>query len=759
MTLRLYPLPSLYDPDVASVTAATPVNVSSFYLRRTFNVPWSAIPTTFIFETDRPTEPHTFTINKTEELTFIPGTASSSLQLQLKQGANQIDIRVPAFANRGNWLAGVLYRRYDAVGYEGTYWVCLQDNVGVTPEEGTFWSLSATFSGEPETTFVTVSATGIQTWLQALGREVYLSGGKRIREIEDQILSPWSTRLSSHLLPFGDLFLPARMPKIHQTKLAIATIMGRRLGYGDGVINIATSASYSTPWVTKPRNSEFDVPGLDVDYAYITTFPTTGEDRGRLLDIWSPNRCLASKLALSQLALTVGANDVSEPKPLQLLEFNDYQVRLKISGGPEEVHVIDPMSADCADIEFSTDCAGELRTFVDFEGVLDVFMTTPQLPFDMAVENPLMFGFWDEGNSMDMSQGSGSPGLGAGDDVFDTVDSDDPFGTGFLGVSLSRRFDAPMCLDTRLQRGQRMVKFVPPVLDNRLTPIPDLDQAGTSLVVINTADGAPSATAGTSVVWAVSPQTFIYQGDYARLENPDEELQIVKAFPVFDPLNILKNADLTVTVTGTLITITAPIGFFEPRHAGMGIQIGSELASISNVTVTPIDSTATIAGNPSITAGLYSVNVYLPKRDPRVTNGAPFAGDRLFEVEFATPLPSDLLDETALDLRHAPLVVGTFPSGSSVIRVASDIVPLMNDRIFFDGTTFRTLVLIDDTGLRHHTTGFKLYDIMLDDATSAPLTDDQALLAIVHNACWLGDPVTPLRLLSLSLPSFISVGP
>jgi hypothetical protein len=759
MTLRLYPLPSLYDPDVAAVTASTPVDVSGFYVRRTFNVPWSALPTTFIFETDRPADPHTFTINRTEEITFIPGVAVASVQLQLKQGANRIDINVPAFANRGLWTQTTLYRRYDSVGHDGTYWVCLQENVGVEPEEGAFWTLTATFSGEPETTLVTVAATGVQTWLQSLGREVYLSGGKRIREVEAQLLSPWSTRLSSHFLPFTDLFLPARMPKIHQTKLAIATIMGGRLGYGDGVLNIASSVSYSTPWVTKARNSEFDVPGLDVDYSYVTTFPTTGEDKGRVLDIWSPNRCLASKLALSQLTLTVGANDVPEPRPLQLVGFDDYQVQLKVGGGPTEVHVIDPLSAECADIEFSTDCAGSVTTFVEFDGVLDIFMTTPQLPFDMAVENPLMFGFWDEGNAMDMSQGSGSPGLGAGDDVFDTVDPDDPFGTGFLGVSLSRRFDAPMCLDTRLQIGQRMVKFVPPVTDNRLTPIPDLTQAGTPLTVLTSPSGAPPATTGTSTIWAVSPQTFIYQGDYVRLENPDEELKIDKAFPVFDALNILKNDNLTVVITGTKVTITGPLGFFEPRHEGMGIQVGSEFACISAVEISVLNATATLAGNASITAGLYSVNVYLPVRDPRVVNGAPFAGDRLFQIEFASTLPADLLDETVLDQRHAPLVVGDYLAGVSVIQLASDVVPRPNDRVFFDDSTFRTLVLINDTGLRHHTTGFKIYEVMFDAVIPAAVVDDQPLRAVVHNACWLGDPVTPLRLFSFSSPSFIVVIP
>jgi hypothetical protein len=128
-------------------------------------------------------------------------------------------------------------------------------------------------------------------------------------------------------------------------------------------------------------------------------------------------------------------------------------------------------------------------------------------------------------------------------------------------------------------------------------------------------------------------------------------------------------------------------------------------------------------------------------------------------AEFASTLPADLLDETVLDQRHAPLVVGDYLAGVSVIQLASDVVPQPNDRVFFDDSTFRTLILISDTGLRHHTTGFKIYEVMFDDVIPAAVVDDQPLRAVVHNACWLGDPVTPLRLFSFSSPSFIVVIP
>ena len=760
MTLRLYPLPSLYDTDVASVRAATPVDVSGFYLKRTFSVPWSALPTTFVFETDRPTDPHTFTINRTEQMTIVPGAATTSLQLQLKQGANSIDIETPAFSQRGLWSATSLYRRFDSVGYDGTAWVCLQENVGVTPEENAFWSLSATFSGEREVTSISVASTGIETWFRALGREVYLSAGKRQQEVISQLFSPWTTRISSHFISFSDLFLPARMPKLQQTRMAIITSIGRRLGYGDGVIQMASAVSYSTPWVTKPRNSEFDVPGLDYDYPYVSTSPTTAENKGRLLDIWSPNQCLATKLAVTQLALAIGSNDTPEPRPIRLVGFDDYQVFLSVNGGPTEVHYINPSAPECADIEFSTDCAGELRTFVDFEGVYDIFMNTPQLPFDMVVETPLLFGFWDEGNNLDMSEGSGSPGLGGGDDIFDTVDDDDPFGTGFAGISLSRRFDAPMCLDTRLQRGQRMVKYIPPVGGPfTLTPPPDLGQAGTPLKVDTVSVGAPPATIGTTTLWASSQQNFIYQGDYVRVESPDQELQVVSAWPVFDPVTsyILRDGAATVSTSAGEILVNVPVaGFFEQRYIGMGLRfIAGVITEYASIVRLVSDQTVVVAGNLSVPIGACDVVVYQPKRDPTVTNGAPFAGNRLYQVELSGPLPASLPDLSILDLRHAPLVQGAFPIGSSVIRIASDVVPLPMDKLFFTDSVSDVMLMATDTGLVHNTTGFKVYDVFLEVGTLSNLVDNQPLYAMVHNQCWLGDPVTPLRVLTLAPSGFI----
>lgn len=754
MTLRLYPLPSLYDDAVARVRAATPVDTSSFYLKKPYNVPWSVLPTTFVLETEYPGDPHTFTINRTEQFTIIPGSSPTSISLTLSQGANRIEIETPTFASKGLWREGSFYQRYDAVGYDGTVWICLQPNVGVRPESGPFWELAASLSGTRETVTYTVASTGVQTWFQALGREVYLSAEKRLIDVQNQMLSPWTTRVAAHFLPFTELFIPARMPKIHQTRLAICVSMGQRLGFGDGVIGMATAVSYSTPYVTKAEESEFNTPGMYPDYPYVSTNPTTGELRGRLLDIWSPNQCLASKLALTQLSLAVGSNDTPEPKPLELLDVDDYQALVSVNGGLPEVHSFNPSSAECANVEFDTNCLGDLRVFAKFEGVLDVFMNTPQLPFDTVVEQPLLFGFWDEGNTLDMSAGSGDPGLGGGDERFDTVDQDDPFGSGFAGVPLSRRFDAPMCLDSRIQLGHRMVRHTSPVLSTGgLTPSSE-SPAGTPLVIDLTTPGAPGPIVGATRFWATSPLNFIYQGDFIRVENPDADIQISGAWPVFDPLNIRKEISVTVTTLVGEVRVSSAGNDFSKLSEGWGVELSfgsmAYYASIARV----INSTeALLAGNGAIPDGSYTARLYLPMRDPHAV-GPVGSGHRLYDIQLATGLPGVLLDDVHVDHRHAPRAFGNHIAGSEVIKLASDQRVTPGDRLYFDSSAWATVVIATESGA-HPTTGYKVYDVLLDQPISAPLTVDQALFAVTTDACWLGDPVTVLKLITVLPEDFV----
>jgi len=712
MTLRLYPQPGLFDPNVEDVRNATPVPVSSFYVRRPYYVAWSAEPSVFILETDEPDQPHEFTINRTSSTSFVPGESKYTVYLQLTKGANRIEVTTPT-----------------------------------------------------QKTVVTVAATAIESWFRTLGREVYLAVGKRQTDIENNLNTPWTTRISAHLIPYADLFLPARMPKIQQTRLALMTSMGERLGHGDGVRQVASAVSYSTPPVSRLHLSEFNEPGRTDFYPYVTTRPLRGDALGRVLDLWYPNHCLAAHQALFQMVLAMGGEDVPAPKPLSLVSKDDRQILLRYNGEGTEVHYIDPLSPECNDIEFNTSCDGDVRTWAQVISSLDIVMNSPQLPFDEVVESPLNFGFYDEGSFFDGSDGSGATGLGGGDDTHDTVDPDDPFGTGFAGFSLSRRFDAPACLDTSLQRGQRLVKFVAPLTSTTsLTPEPPILEG--IAITVDADAGAPAPASGNTTLWATSAKNFMYEGDWIRFESPDTELQVVSAWPVLDDVAQIIKSDATVTfaLSGTEKVLTGPLGFFTQIHKSMGVQVdATDLFSIVKVSDDGINSFATIAGNPVIpAAGPFIANVYRPLKD-RLDTSEPvgsvltaLAGRNTYEIELSGPLLETLVTGDVVSYRAAPRSSGATGLASPTLSVMSDLLPLPGDLLYFDSSTsvFITSAIASGT---HHTTGFTIYDIELDGVTPASYSDNDPLYVFRSDACWPnGDPVTPLRLLSLKPGAYLT---
>lgn len=713
MVLRLYPQPSLFDENVELVRNSTPVPVSAFYLRRPYYVPWSADPTVFILETDEPSSTHEFLINRDERIVTVPGEAKHTVLLPLRKGANRIEITTPT-----------------------------------------------------KSIYITVAATAVESWFSALGREYYVSVGQRLEDVQNHFATPWTTRISAHLVPHNDLFLPARMPKVHQTRLSVLASVGQRLGYGDGVRTVASSVSYSTPPVAKTTDSEFCVPGQDQLYPYVTTYPTTGETKGKILDLWTPNTCLAAHQALFSLSLSMGGEDVPDPKPLELLNKDDRQLILRFGGGDREVHLIDPSLPECDDIEFGTSCDSSVRVFGEVASRLDILMASPQLPFDEVVELPINFGFYDLGNFFDGVTGPG-PGLG-GDDAHDTVDLDDPFGTGFENFSLSRRFDHPGCLDTRLQVGQRMAKFTAPIISTSppaLTPVPPVVEG--NLLTIDAEAGAPAPLTGNSVVWAVSNRTYMYEGDHLRFEDPDLEVQVVSAWPVLDSTDQIIASDATITfaLVGTQKVLTGPTGFFTKLHEGYGVRVdGTDLFSVVSTSDDGLNSFAVISGNPAVpAAGPFIANVYNPLRDRQDTSEPidsvlqGVAGSATYEITLSSPLIADLTTGYQLSYRVAPRCVGGAAAGAPTLAVMSDSRIDPGDLIYFDSTTPVSVISAVDSGSIHHTTGMTIYNVELDGVTPFILVDDQSLFSLRVSACWEhGDPVTPLTLISLAPSGYVT---
>jgi len=188
----------------------------------------------------------------------------------------------------------------------------------------------------------------------------------------------------------------------------------------------------------------------------------------------------------------------------------------------------------------------------------------------------------------------------------------------------------------------------------------------------------------------------------------------------------------------------------------MGIRTGGQFYCI--VKVDPIAGTATVAGNPAvIPAGPFIMDIYEPMRDRHVTDGAPYAGNRTFEITVAAPFPKNYADLDPIDYRPAPRVIGNYLLGVSIFQVSIDIVVLPGDKVYLSPTTFLEVDTVIALGTPHTTTGQTTYNIQFTDVTAAPLSDNQCLYAVGANPCFPnGDPVTPLSLISLSPAAYLT---
>jgi hypothetical protein len=272
-----------------------------------------------------------------------------------------------------------------------------------------------------------------------------------------------------------------------------------------------------------------------------------------------------------------------------------------------------------------------------------------------------------------------------------------------------------------------------------------------------------NALPSTSVLWAVADLTYLYEGDYLRFEAPDTEIAVASAWPVFDAANIVKtDTTATYTPSGSEKIITAPAGFFEKRFEARGLRVGaSDLYCI--VRCSDDGTTATIAGNPTAPpGGPLIVSVYEPVRDRTDESEADdalqqdVAGATTYEITLASPLLATLADGALFSYRFAPRASGPWPLASPLVAIASDVLPLPGDFLYFTTTLFVTVSMATESGM-HHTTGYKIYDVLLDDPSPSVLADNQPLYVVRANPCWpMGNPVTPLFIVGLAIPAHLT---
>lgn len=694
--ISITPRPTLYDEEVRRVRAASLVPVHRLYageiLGIDYDVPWSVDPTLFVVSTSNPDLLHTIYVNREKVSTLVPGFERVEIAIPLHKGVNHIEI---------------------------------VNNV--------------------ESGRAVVSATVVGSWFYALGREVSLDVTQRVRSIRESIASPWTSYLSAHLFSALDYLPRAQMPNLQAMRMAMLSLTSRP-GYTSSVVDFATALAYSTPYSRELKASD------PASSPYWKPAPNTAEHfAGREFNLWFSNLCLSYWGALFRLAHNLGSEDTPLPKPIELIDVSDSQLLLKFMGGEIESHFFDPLGIDCVLSDDFIPCGGTTSVYVEFTDVFDIAVSSPQLPLDTVVENPLGFGFFDRGVMLD--QGS----------TLDTVDPDDPFGDGFFGVSLSGGLDSGL-FDSMTQRARRLSQYVYPIASPS-SATPEGRVVGVPLNVVreNAHADPPPALAGDDVFWASCVEFFTLDGDWVRLNDPNLDVQVLEAKPVLHYTT--KTTGGEYTRVGRSQQLRVPIvdeEFFTPSDIGRGVRVINGGAISGDVTILDVFSqggysVAVVVGRDmgQATVPGLSLTVYEPLRD---TSSGESQGRRVFELKLASPLPRSLTNGESLDLRRSPRVYEPTLAGASEVLIATDVEILPGDELYYSPTAssrvYSAYPLSPTTVCP--VSRLRVWRVLLSSSLPVSFSSNYPLYTISAGEYREnGAPVTPLAIFSMEPEDFI----
>lgn len=261
-------------------------------------------------------------------------------------------------------------------------------------------------------------ATEYAIYLRAFGDETYASIERRIEEFEQHLRSFFSVRLTEHQTAFVDMLPSSLAYRTLLAKLGVRALINES-SMTRGVDDLVTAVTVSNPY-TNEQIASYD-PNKPVFYS-------DGQDfGGHTFHVWLPNTCLASWYGFTRLVDTF-QDDVH----LDLVSATDARVVVTHEGTTSQ-HVFDTLVADCFDLE--DPCALESHIWVRITSSLVLWLCAWSTPFDAAVDLPLGRRRFDENLPFD----SGIP--------LDSMDPTAPM-DGWVGTSISRRFDEPSCLDS-----------------------------------------------------------------------------------------------------------------------------------------------------------------------------------------------------------------------------------------------------------------------------------------------------------------------
>lgn len=333
--------------------------------------------------------------------------------------------------------------------------------------------------GNGRSTILEVIATTNALIYEPYGREIF----KSIDQANQQkaaLFSAYATRLLDQLTGFGDVLPDLQTLKVLSTKLLIRGFV-HFPGETVGVKNLIEAVTLNTPYFLTQRSSS--------NYQIETSRIMRGVENtaGQEAHIWFPNLAVTRWLAFIQMANTFRNN-------FELLDVRDDYVRVDYKGRINTHH----FDYDAFGQNFLTnlslnDCFANIDVTMGLQMLSKIRIPCWTYPFDSYITQDMTIGLTRSTFDMGVPFDSGIP--------FD-ADPVDPFGDGFVGWSLSGRFDAGPVdypLDDMIQPALGFTGQ-DPAYNGPYTQLLNSDRSDVEIVELVTASGVMDDYVGGPVV-------------------------------------------------------------------------------------------------------------------------------------------------------------------------------------------------------------------------------------------------------------------
>lgn len=286
--------------------------------------------------------------------------------------------------------------------------------------------------GRPEeVAYLIVRATTIVALWEAFARVLYQASLRIIQEQQNAVSSKLATRLIEPFISFQNL-----LPDIQSLQILSTRLVGRGLihhvGTDSGVSDLLKALSLTTPVYSSMDKDTFEVyPALD------PWANTASQFAGKEAHIWVPNVGIVSWLAF------LGYIN-NQPDLFDIISVTEDEVVVHYQGELQRHHFdFDRFGTDFLTSLAQSECFKSITISVSVKVNLHITICAAAYTFDLFVTEDNLLGNARTSFDIDVPFDSDRP--------FD-ADDIDPFTDGWLGLSLTGRFEQDLpdnyCLDT-----------------------------------------------------------------------------------------------------------------------------------------------------------------------------------------------------------------------------------------------------------------------------------------------------------------------